>query len=63
MPLRLPIPFGNRNELIVELGVDLRSELLGHRGWHTPPLCSTPIYFSTAMNQDKSSFTHVTINK
>jgi hypothetical protein len=36
MPLRLPILFGNRNELIVELGVDLRSELLGHRGWHIP---------------------------
>jgi hypothetical protein len=34
MPLRLPILLGNRNELIVELGVDLRSELLGHRGWH-----------------------------
>jgi len=34
MPLRLPILFGNRNELIVELGVDLRSELLGHGGWH-----------------------------
>jgi hypothetical protein len=34
MPLRLPILLGNRNELIVKLGVDLRSELLGHRGWH-----------------------------
>jgi hypothetical protein len=35
MPLRLPISFRNRNELIVELGVDLRSELLG--GWHGLP--------------------------
>jgi hypothetical protein len=34
MPLRLPILLGNRNELIVKPGVDLRSELLGHRGWH-----------------------------
>ena len=32
IPLRLPILLGNRNELIVELGVDLGSELLGHRG-------------------------------
>jgi hypothetical protein len=30
----LPIPLGHRNELIVELGVNLRSELLGCRGWH-----------------------------
>ena len=29
MPLGLPISLGNRNEFIVELGVDLRSELLG----------------------------------
>jgi len=39
MPLRLPIPLGNRHELIVELGVDLRSELLGccgRHGWHLP---------------------------
>jgi hypothetical protein len=34
MPLRLPILLGNRNELIVKLGVDLRGELLGHRSWH-----------------------------
>jgi hypothetical protein len=32
MPLRLPIPLGNCHEFIVELGVDLRSELLGRRG-------------------------------
>jgi hypothetical protein len=36
MPLRLPILLGNRNEFIVELGVDLRSELLRHPGWHGP---------------------------
>jgi hypothetical protein len=32
VPLRLPILFGNRNKLIVELGVDFRSELFGLRG-------------------------------
>jgi hypothetical protein len=30
MPLRLPILLGHRHEFIVELCVDLRSELLGH---------------------------------
>jgi hypothetical protein len=29
VPLGLPIPLGNRRELIIELGVDLRSELFG----------------------------------
>ena len=38
MPFRLPILFGNRNELIVELGIDLRSKLLGLGGWHGPHL-------------------------
>ena len=40
IPLRLPILLRNRNELIVKLGVNLRSELLGDRGWHglPPPL-------------------------
>ena len=53
MPLRLPILLGNRNKFIVELGVDLRSELLGHRGWHgPPPPCSTPIL---PIHHDKSS--------
>jgi hypothetical protein len=46
MPLRLPIQFGNRNELIVELGVDLRSELLGHRGSHVPTSLSD-FYFTS----------------
>jgi hypothetical protein len=47
MPLRLPILLGNRNQLIVELGVDLWSELLGLRGWYgLPPPYSTPILIS-----------------
>ncbi len=33
IPLRLPIPFSNRNEFIIEISVDLRSELLGHFRW------------------------------
>lgn len=37
IPLRLPILLRNRNELIVKLGVDLGSELLGGRGWHGLP--------------------------
>jgi hypothetical protein len=32
MPLGLPILLGNRDEFIVEFGIDLRSELLC--GWH-----------------------------
>jgi hypothetical protein len=48
----LPILLRNRNELIVELGVDLRSELLGDPGWHgLPPPCSTPML---PLNHDKS---------
>ena len=47
MPLRLPIPLGHRNELIVELGVDLRSELLGLRGWHDPPPLSSSAILSS----------------
>jgi hypothetical protein len=40
IPLRLPILLRNRGELIVKLSVNLRSELLGDRGWHglPPPL-------------------------
>jgi hypothetical protein len=52
MPLRLPIPLGNRNELIVELGVDLRSELLGLGGGHgSSSSCSL---FILPLNDDKS---------
>jgi hypothetical protein len=57
----LPILLRNRNELIVELGVDLRSELLGHRGWYGP--CRLLSYFLTMINQDKSVFIHVIVNK
>jgi hypothetical protein len=38
MPLGLPKFLGNCNELIVKLGIDLRSELLGRRSWHVPYL-------------------------
>ena len=44
MPLGLPILLGNRNELIVELGVDLRRELLGRRWWTwSPASCLRPL--------------------
>jgi hypothetical protein len=36
VPLRLPILLGNRDEFIVEFGVDLGSELLGRLAWHGP---------------------------
>jgi hypothetical protein len=52
MPLGLPILLGNCDELIVKLGVDLRSELLGRGGRHSP---SHP--FSTSIlpiDHDKS---------
>ena len=34
MSFGLSVLLGNRNKLVIELGVDLRSELLSRRGWH-----------------------------
>jgi hypothetical protein len=63
MPLGLPILPRNRNELIVELGVDLRRELLG-RGWHGFRfLVRFLSYLFTLTNQYKSLFIHIVDNK
>jgi hypothetical protein len=52
MPFGLPILLGNRNELVVKLGVDLRSELFRSWRWHShAPSSSTPIL---PLNHDKS---------
>ena len=64
MPLRLPILLGNRNELIVKLGVDLRSKLLGYRSWHDHHIpVRLQSYLFTMISQDKSLFIHVIVNK
>ena len=64
MPLRLPILLGNCNELIVKLGIDLRSELLGHPSWHD---LTSPVrvlsYFFTLISKDNSLYIHVIVNK
>jgi hypothetical protein len=48
MPLGLSIALGNLDELIIELGIDLRSELLSFRGrGHDPPQLAACLHFSS----------------
>jgi hypothetical protein len=60
----LPIPLGNRHELVVELGVDLGGELLGGRGWHGSRFPVRLLsYLLIMIKQDKSVFIHIVVNK
>src|ERR1700681_4414151 len=63
IPLRLPILLGNRNELIVELGVDLGSELFRLRGGHNLATLRLLSYLFIMINQYKSSSIHVIVNE